>query len=441
MPPLIASVTRANSTATAPSTRRRTFWSPRAATAAGYPLPPRWPDADLVAMVCRCRCGRVPGDLVAVRAVDAADGDPRYRVRATGTGGPHRGSSWAVLAAPPPAGLRSPLSPSGRLTCPPRPPTAIAESLVCAAGLDGRLLGPPIPHRRQVNGVRPLYRVGSTGPGSDGVRSPARATYIMSAGVYLVIVLAALTGDPRSALVVCVTFGAVRGSMVLDRHGSLPLNGWPGCTSASEAWRAAGASDPSSASLVHGRGSGCRRRWAVRSSWRSRAAVTTAVGRHGDRRGCARQPARCLLDRRHGPGLSSDRGDGAARRDRVVAVHRRVAAFDHRGQPCGSVASATPTDSLTSTTASPTTTGPSTADRNPGGELSSPRPDAWTGDDELVTAEAGRRRRLRTDPTAGPPPSRGRRHRRRGRDGRWIFEAVQVGERTTRPGGRHPPAS
>jgi len=37
----------------------------------------------------------------------------------------------------------------------------------------------------------------------------------MSAGVYLVIVLAALTGDPRSALVVCVAFGAVRGSMVL----------------------------------------------------------------------------------------------------------------------------------------------------------------------------------------------------------------------------------
>ncbi|HMR94620.1 MAG TPA: hypothetical protein PKE05_03720 [Microthrixaceae bacterium] len=88
---------------------------------------------------------------------------------------------------------------------------------VCAAGLDGRLLGPPIPHhRRQVNeDWLGRYRAWVYGAGFGWQIGTGVATYIMSAGVYLVIVLAALTGDPRSALVVCVTFGAVRGSMVL----------------------------------------------------------------------------------------------------------------------------------------------------------------------------------------------------------------------------------
>mgnify|MGYP000585455641 FL=1 len=88
---------------------------------------------------------------------------------------------------------------------------------VCAAGLDGRLLGPPIPHhRRQVNeDWLGRYRAWVYGAGFGWQIGTGVATYIMSAGVYLVIVLAALTGDPRSALVVCVAFGAVRGSMVL----------------------------------------------------------------------------------------------------------------------------------------------------------------------------------------------------------------------------------
>ena len=88
---------------------------------------------------------------------------------------------------------------------------------VCAAGLDGRLLGPPIPHhRRQVNeDWLGRYRAWVYGAGFGWQIGTGVATYIMSAGVYLVIALAALTGDPRSALVVCVTFGAVRGSMVL----------------------------------------------------------------------------------------------------------------------------------------------------------------------------------------------------------------------------------
>ncbi len=88
---------------------------------------------------------------------------------------------------------------------------------VWAAGLDGRLLGPPIPHhRRQVNeDWLGRYRAWVYGAGFGWQIGTGVATYIMTAGVYLVIVLAALTGDPRSALAVCVAFGVVRGSMVL----------------------------------------------------------------------------------------------------------------------------------------------------------------------------------------------------------------------------------
>ena len=41
------------------------------------------------------------------------------------------------------------------------------------------------------------------------------ATYIMTAGIYLVIVLGALTGSPAVAFGLCILFAACRGSMVL----------------------------------------------------------------------------------------------------------------------------------------------------------------------------------------------------------------------------------
>lgn len=92
-----------------------------------------------------------------------------------------------------------------------------AVAAVLAAALDGRLLGPPIPHhRRQVNeDWLGRYRAWVYGAGFGWQIGTGVATYIMTAGVYLVVVLAALTGSPLVALALCVAFGGFRGSMVL----------------------------------------------------------------------------------------------------------------------------------------------------------------------------------------------------------------------------------
>ncbi len=92
-----------------------------------------------------------------------------------------------------------------------------AVAAVLAAALDGRLLGPPIPHhRRQVNeDWLGRYRAWVYGGGFGWQIGTGVATYIMTAGVYLVVVLAALTGSPLTALALCVAFGGFRGSMVL----------------------------------------------------------------------------------------------------------------------------------------------------------------------------------------------------------------------------------
>jgi MFS family permease len=92
-----------------------------------------------------------------------------------------------------------------------------AAAAVLAAGLDGRLLGPPVPHRRrQVNeDWLGAFRAWVYGSGFGWQIGTGLATYIMTAGVYLTIVLAALTGSPLTALLLCVAFGAVRGSMVV----------------------------------------------------------------------------------------------------------------------------------------------------------------------------------------------------------------------------------
>jgi hypothetical protein len=85
-----------------------------------------------------------------------------------------------------------------------------------AAAADARLAGFRLPvHHRQVNErwldqFRPwVYGAGFGWQIGNGV-----ATYIKTCGVYLMIVLAALTGNPTTALIVGVVFGLVRGLAV-----------------------------------------------------------------------------------------------------------------------------------------------------------------------------------------------------------------------------------
>jgi len=92
-----------------------------------------------------------------------------------------------------------------------------AAAAVIAAAVDGAWIGPPIPHhRRQVNeDWLGRYRAWVYGIGFGWQIGTGLATYIMTAGVYLVVLLGALTGSPAVAFGVCVVFGACRGSMVL----------------------------------------------------------------------------------------------------------------------------------------------------------------------------------------------------------------------------------
>jgi hypothetical protein len=92
-----------------------------------------------------------------------------------------------------------------------------ALAAVLALGIDLGVLGRPIPHhRRQVNeDWLPKYRSWVYGSGFGWQIGTGLATYIMTAAVYLVIALAALTGSPLTAFGLCVLFGALRGSAVL----------------------------------------------------------------------------------------------------------------------------------------------------------------------------------------------------------------------------------
>ena len=96
----------------------------------------------------------------------------------------------------------------------------LVAATVCSvsdSGLTGRQL--PI-HRRQVNerwldGYRPwVYGAGFGWQIGSGL-----ATYIVTAGVYLMIVLGALSGLPWVALALGTLFGLVRGSAVLLGRG------------------------------------------------------------------------------------------------------------------------------------------------------------------------------------------------------------------------------
>jgi hypothetical protein len=108
-------------------------------------------------------------------------------------------------------------------------PTTLAAlaaiASVVAAASDARIGGFQLPvHHRQVNerwldGFRPwVYGAGFGWQIGTGV-----VTYIKTADVYLVVVVAALTGDPAVALGVGALFGLVRGCAVfLGRNVTSP---------------------------------------------------------------------------------------------------------------------------------------------------------------------------------------------------------------------------
>ena len=92
-----------------------------------------------------------------------------------------------------------------------------AALLVVAALLDAALIGPALPHhRRQVNEdwleeFRPWVYAGGFGVQIGS----GLATYIMSGGVYLVVLLGALSGRPDAAFALGLAFGITRGAAVL----------------------------------------------------------------------------------------------------------------------------------------------------------------------------------------------------------------------------------
>ena len=86
-----------------------------------------------------------------------------------------------------------------------------------AAGSDGAVIGWRIPvHRRQVN-ERWLdgYRPWVYGAGFGWQIGAGLVTYITTAGVYLLVVLGALTAAPIAGLLLGIWFGLLRGMAVL----------------------------------------------------------------------------------------------------------------------------------------------------------------------------------------------------------------------------------
>ncbi len=95
---------------------------------------------------------------------------------------------------------------------------AIAVLAALAAMCDVRLLGPRLPHhRRQVNEQwLDQFRSWVYGFGFGAQIGCGVATYIMTAGVYLVVLIGALTGNPFAAVSLGVLFGAARGVAILS---------------------------------------------------------------------------------------------------------------------------------------------------------------------------------------------------------------------------------
>jgi hypothetical protein len=88
---------------------------------------------------------------------------------------------------------------------------------IAAAAMDLGVLGPELPHhRRQVDEMwLDHYRGWVYGFAFGAQIGTGLATYIMTAAVYLTIVLAGLTRDPWAALGVGVLFGLTRGLAIL----------------------------------------------------------------------------------------------------------------------------------------------------------------------------------------------------------------------------------
>src|SRR5690606_14664703 len=94
---------------------------------------------------------------------------------------------------------------------------AAAGAALVTAASDLRLFGFALPgHPRQVNELwLGKFRSWVYGSGFGWQIGFGFATYIMTGAVYLTVVLAALTGSPSTALLVCVAFGAVRALAIL----------------------------------------------------------------------------------------------------------------------------------------------------------------------------------------------------------------------------------
>ncbi len=88
---------------------------------------------------------------------------------------------------------------------------------VAAAAMDLGMVGPALPHhRRQVDEQwLDQYRGWVYGLGFGAQIGNGLATYIMTAAVYLVVVLAGLTGEPLMALGLGILFGLTRGLAIL----------------------------------------------------------------------------------------------------------------------------------------------------------------------------------------------------------------------------------
>ena len=100
------------------------------------------------------------------------------------------------------------------------PSAALVVALVAcvvAAAMDLGMVGPALPHhRRQVDEQwLDQYRGWVYGLGFGVQIGNGLATYIMTAAVYLVVVLAGLTGEPLVALGLGVLFGLTRGLAIL----------------------------------------------------------------------------------------------------------------------------------------------------------------------------------------------------------------------------------
>ncbi len=96
-----------------------------------------------------------------------------------------------------------------------------ALALACGGFVDAQLIGPRLPfHRRQVNDRwLSRYRWWVYGGGFGLQVGVGIATYIMTAGVFVTIVLATLHGNPLVAVAIGAWFGLVRGLAIFVGAG------------------------------------------------------------------------------------------------------------------------------------------------------------------------------------------------------------------------------